>query len=209
MRWTTHHQGHMGAVCAVRGEGGRQGTNRVTCCAVHLNKGEEGSDGDAGPHAQVCSATASSICNDKRVSSFSGGREWWGAGEGRQRLRWMGGWMDGWMQASRQRTHAHLLSGLSIVLCRFLRHLLLCCWPLPSRTPPRRTRRTGEKQLTWLLAGSCSIPLPAQLRSQAPRHRQQRQPQGGHFSYSELHHSRSCSQSALLVTGRGGNIRPG
>lgn len=36
------------------------------------------------------------ICNDKRVSSFSGRREWWRAGEGPQRLRWMDG-LDGWV----------------------------------------------------------------------------------------------------------------
>lgn len=189
--------GPLGRRLCCQGGRGKQGTNQVTCCAVHLDKGEEGSDGDAGPHAQVCSATASSICNDKRVSGFLwrtgvvGSR---GAGEGRQRLRWMGGWMDGWMDAGQQTTYTCTPAVWS--------KYSLVSFPASSATPRRRTK----KQLTWFLTGSCSIPLPPSF---VPRHRQQRQPQGGHFSYSELHHSRSCSQSALLVTGRGGNIRPG
>lgn len=54
--------------------------------------------------------------------------------------------MDG-VDGGQQRAHAQLLSGLSIVLCRFLRHLLLAA-----------AVSMGKKELTWLLAGSCSIP---------------------------------------------------
>lgn len=144
----------MAAVCAVRGEGGKQGTNQVTCCAV-LNKGEEGSDGDAGPHAQVCSATASSICNDKRVSGFSGGRGVVGSRGGPTEAE-MDGRMDGWMQATRQRTHAHLLSGLSLVA------QCLVSFPASSAAGHRRLEQLEEsKRDTQKNNSPGSWPAPA------------------------------------------------
>lgn len=60
-------------------------------------------------------------------------------------------------------------------------------------------------------SGFCPVPAASLSRQTfVPRHRQcVAVPRGTTFFYSELHHSRFCSQSALLVTGRGGNIRPG
>lgn len=144
--------------------------------------------------ATVVVGWASSICNDKRVSSFSGG-------------------LDGWVEAG-WNTHMRTLAVWSKYRTGVCVSCVICCWPLPSREGEGKKEKENSSPGSclapgsWLLAGSCSIPRrPASfldITSNGSR-------RGATFLVQSftIAASAPASQPALPVTGRGGNIRPG
>lgn len=179
----------MAAVCAVlccpggKGWSCKQGMNHVACSALQLER-KRGLLGRRCRSVRPVSALQlhPAICNDKRVSSFFGRREWWRAGQGPQRLRWMDG-MDGWMDgcmAGQQTWSSTVHMHTPAVWSKYS----LVPFPASSAAGHCRLQLERERREKNNSSGFCPVPAASLSRQTfVPRHRQPvyRSPKGDHF----------------------------